>query len=67
MKWMLAKEMLNWEKSTLLVQVVINRRYVSIIHMIVELIFLLSVNMPFHDGIIPLLSYLNIVIPGRYK
>ena len=47
MKWMLAKEKLNLKKSTLLVQVVINRRYVGIIHMIVEFIFLLSVNMSF--------------------
>ena len=47
MKWMLAKKKLNWKNNTLLVQVVINRRYVGIIHMMVEFIFLLSVNMPF--------------------
>ena len=66
---MLAKKKLNWKNNTLLVQVVINRRYVGIIHMIVEFIFLLSVNMPFprwhHSSL--LLSYLNMVVPGRFK
>ena len=41
--------------------------YVGIIHMIVEFIFCCLLICHFHDGIIPLPSYLSIVIPGRVK
>ena len=41
--------------------------YVGIIHMIVEFIFCCLLICHFQDGIIPLPSYLSIVIPGRFK